>query len=306
MSTFRVLRLHPFLLVIVALFSVTFTASAAEWTLDRPLLLADYGGNMIWLLDAEGKVVWEHEADRPQDVWMLSNGNILFSHLRGATEVTRDKEVVWSFTVPNTSEVHACQPLPDGLVLIAESGPMQLLEVDREGEIVLTVPLQTTVSTHSQMRCARKTVDGTYVVGQYGESVVRTYDADGKILSAIEHGDSFGGIPLPNGNLLCACGDAHRIAEITPEGETVWEVQENDLSGNPLRFVAGLQRLPNGNTLICNWGGHGHIGQQAQVVEITPEKEVVGVLYDFERFSTISGAFAVGVEGDPAQFEILR
>ena len=280
---------------------------AAEWTLNRPIAIADYGGNMIRILDADGQVEWEYEARRPQEVWVLANGNILFSHTHGAIEVTRDKEVVWSFEVPATSEIHACQPLPDGLVLIAESGPMQLLEVDRDGEIVKTVPLQTTIEkTHGQMRCVRKTSDGNYVVGQYTESVVRTYDADGKILSEIKHGHSFGGIPLPNGNLLCACGDAHRIVEINPDGETVWEVTENDLPGNPLRFMAGLQRLPNGNTLICNWGGHGHIGEQPQVVEITPEKEVVGVLYDFDRFSTIAGVCAIGVEGDPAQFEVLR
>ena len=59
------------------------------------------------------------------------------------------------------------------------------------------------------------------------------------------------------------------------------EVKENDLPGNPLRFVAGLQRLPNGNTLICNWGGHGFIGQQPQICEITRDKQVVGEIYDF-------------------------
>jgi len=33
------------------------------------------------------------------------------------------------------NEVHACQPLPEGRVMIAESGPMRIIEVDRQGKI---------------------------------------------------------------------------------------------------------------------------------------------------------------------------
>ena len=70
--------------------------------------------------------------------------------------------------------------------------------------------------------------------------------------------------------------------------------------------MAGLQRLPNGNTLVCNWGGHGHIGEQPQICEITRDKQVVGEIYDFQQFSTISGIFLLDVEGDPSRFELLR
>ena len=90
------------------------------------------------------------------------------------------------------------------------------------------------------------------------------------------------------------------------QGKTVWEVGENDLPGNPLRFVAGMQRLPNGNTVVCNWGGHGHVGQQPQIFEVTRDKKVVGEVFDFKQFGTLSGVFILGLEGDPTQFEILR
>ena len=38
------------------------------------------------LVDADGKIAWQHPATRPMDVWDLRGGNILFSHLNGATE----------------------------------------------------------------------------------------------------------------------------------------------------------------------------------------------------------------------------
>ena len=282
-------------------------AGPKELSLGKAFACADYGGNEICLVDANGKITWQHPAQRPQDVWVLSNGNVLFSHLKGATEVTRDKEVVWSYETAKENEVHACQPLPGGRVMVAESGPMQLVEFDREGKVVKTVQLKTDQKrTHHQMRCARKIANGNYLVGQYGDGVMREYDSNGEIVREISHEMAFSGIRLPNGNTLIAAGDTHRLLEVAADGEVVWEVNENDLPGNPLRFVAGLQRLPNGNTLICNWGGHGHVGEQPQIVEVTRDKEIVGVIYDFDQFGTISGVFLLNLDQDPAQFEVLR
>jgi hypothetical protein len=276
-------------------------------TLDKPFACADYGGNKICLVDAQGKITWQHPASRPQDVWVLAGGNVLFSHDKGATEVTRDKRVVWQYTTAAGNEVHACQPLPDGLVMIAESGPMRIIEVDRQGKIAKEVKLATKCkNTHGQMRCVRKLAGGNYLVGQYSDGVVREYDPSGKIVWEFQQKMAFGGIRLPDGNTLVATGDAHRVVEVDKQGTVVWEIRENDLPGNPLRFVAGLERLPNGNTLVCNWGGHGYIGRQPQIFEVTRDKKVVGEVFDFQRFSTISGVLLLGAPGDPAKFEVLR
>ncbi|HUU93251.1 MAG TPA: hypothetical protein VM238_18810 [Phycisphaerae bacterium] len=279
----------------------------AVLTLGKAFACTDYGGNKVCLVDEKGKITWQMPARQPQDVWLLPNGNILFTHGKGVKEVTRDKKVVWEFTTAAGNEIHACQPLPDGKVMIAESGPMRIIEVDRAGAITREVKLTTTCTrAHGQMRRARKLANGNYLVGQYSEAVVREYDGGGKIVREIPHKNAFGGIRLPNGNTLLSTGDAHRIVEIDKDGNVVWEIKENDLPGNPLRFIAGMQRLPNGNTVVCNWGGHGHVGEQPQIFEVTPDKKVVGVIYDYGQFGTISGVSIVGVEGDPAKFEILR
>lgn len=298
----------------VALFG-TRAANAADTTnggtprltLGKAFACADYGGNKIYLVDKAGKITWQYPAARPQDVWVLPNGSILFSHLKGAKEITRQKEVVWEYETAEHDEVHACQPLPDGRVMIAESGPMRIIEVDREGKIVKEVKLTTECKhTHRQMRCARKTANGNYIVGQYADGVVREYGPAGDIVRDIPQKMAFGGIRLPNGNTLIATGDAHRIIEVDSEDKVVWEIKENDLLGNPLRFVAGMQRLPNGNTLVCNWGGHGHVGQQPQIFEVTRDKKVVGEIFDFAQFNTLSGVFAIELTGDATKYEILR
>jgi len=276
-------------------------------TLGKAVACCDYGGNKVCLVDKSGKITWQISANRPQDVWVLPNGNILFTHLRGVKEVTRDKNIVWEFKAPRGSEIHACQPLPGGKVMIAESGPMRIIEVDRAGKITKEVKLTTkTKRAHAQMRGARKTAKGTYLVGQYSDGVVREYDGSGKIVWEFRHKPVFGGIRLPDGNTLVATGDGHRIVEVDKDGKVVWEIKENDLPGNPLRFVAGMQRLANGNTVVCNWGGHGHVRAQPQIFEVTRDKKIVGVLDDWKNFSTMSGVFVMGLAGDATKFEITR
>jgi hypothetical protein len=86
----------------------------------------------------------------------------------------------------------------------------------------------------------------------------------------------------------------------------VWELNENDLPGNPLRLMAGCQRLPNGNTLFCVYLGHGHIGEQPMVLEVTPGKKVVWEFADHAHFKTINQIQSLDVPGDVTKGEILR
>ena len=276
-------------------------------TLGFEFLVADYGGGKVCQVDKEGKIVWKQSAPGAQDVWLLPGGNILFSHVKGVKEVTPDGKVAWEWKTTGGNEIHSCQPLADGVVMVAESGPCRILEVNRKGETVKEVPLTTQCkNTHGQMRAARKLPNGHYLVGQYTDGVVREYDAEGKIVWEFKQPMAFSGLRLANGNTLIATGDAHRVVEVDPAGKVVWEIKENDLPGNPLRFVAGLQRLANGNTLICNWGGHGHVGKQPQIVEVSRDKKVVAELWDDKQFSTISGVQALTEKGDSTKFEIHR
>lgn len=274
----------------------------------HPFLCADYGGNMVRIVSDRGRIVWEYPAIRPQDVWQLPNGNILFSHLRGAMEVTRDKEIVWEYKTEKPNEVHACQPLAGHNYLVALSGPCEILEIDRKGTIIKTVKLTTgQKKIHSQMRGARKLANGNYLVGHNVDKVVTEYDPSGNVIRTFTvQGNGHCAVRLSNGNTIIACGDGHKLIEVDPDDKIVWELNENDLEGNPLRFVAGFQRLPNGNTVVCNWGGHGHVGEQPQIFEVTPDKKVVWQVYDFEKFNTISNIQLLDVKGDVTKGDILR
>jgi hypothetical protein len=222
---------------------------------------------------------------------MLPNGNILFAHLTGAREVTLAKEVVWEYKAPNGVEVHSAQPLPDGNVMVVECGTKRIVEVDRHGAILREVPLVPgpKVGTHGQFRGARKLATGNYLVTYMSDRKVAEVDTTGRIVR--EHpvpGYPHEIVPLKSGNWLVTCGDGHQVVELNAKGDIVWSVQENDLPDNPLRLMAGIQRLPNGNLLLCNYLGHGHIGKNPHLYEVTPDKQLVWSYADHGLFKTIN------------------
>ncbi len=280
----------------------------AQDAVSHPFICSDNGQGKVFVIDAEGQTTWEYDLANSQDVWLLPNGNYLLSYNRGAIEITVDKEIVWQYESPEGTEVHTCQPLPDGRVMVIECGSKRIVEIDPDGEIAKTVRLHPNHdNVHGHFRNGRKLANGNYLVSFVGENKLVEVDGDGHVVKEFPTpGNVFGGIRLPNGNTLAGCGDGHKIVEFDPEGNIVWQIDENDLPGNPLRFVAGLQRLPNGNTVVCNWGGHGHIDGQPVIFEVTRDKQVVWQIDDYERFQCVSNVMLLDIPGDATQGEILR
>ena len=304
------------------------SASNRSNSISHPFLAADYFGNRMVRVDAEGAVLWSYEAPHPQDVWLLPNGNVLFCHQLGAKiaapdltyHIRRQKDpkakdrtkIVWEFKTEKPNEVHSCQPLANGGVLVGVSSKSPvLLEMNAKGKIVKTIAIQTNQQKiHSQMRGVRKTKAGTYLVGQNKEGLVREYNASGKVIREIplKGSNPYLAIRLDDGNTLIACGDGNRIVEIDPAGKIVWQLRKDDIPGNPLCFVAGLQLLPNGNLVICNYSGgnHGEAGAQPQIFEITGDKRLVWQFDEYPRFQHFTHVQLLDIPGNVVTGEIVR
>ena len=276
----------------------------------HPFLCTDSVAGKVAIVSAEGNIEWEVACKHPQDCWSLPNGNILFSHATGAIEMTRAKEIIWEYKAGEKTEVHACQPLPDGRVMLVECGPSRIIEVDRAGKIAKEIkltPPPATIKLHNQYRGTRKTTAGHYYVCRKGENEVEELDGDGKSLRRIPvPGDVHEALLLPDGHLLVTCGDGHKVVEYDAAMKVVWQLDENEIPGHPLRLMPGFQRLPNGNTVFCNYLGHGHLGQQPHFFELTRDKKVVWSFADHVHFKTINQIQLLDVKGDVTRGEILR
>jgi hypothetical protein len=99
-------------------------------------------------------------------------------------------------------------------------------------------------------------------------------------------------VRLPDGNTLIASADRGgapaRVFEVARDGRTVWEVRGDELPGISLKFMTGMHRLPNGNTVMSNWLGHGQFGKAPQLIEVTRDKRVVWTFAGHETMQTVS------------------
>lgn len=276
----------------------------------HPFACADYTQGKVFLVSAEGKAEWEFPAPSCNELWVLPSGNLLFTTGHGVKEVTRDKQVVFSYE--SKSEIYACQRLANGNTFVGECNAGRLLEVDPQGKIVSEVRLlpEGKNGGHLYMRNARKLANGNYLVTHYGEQVVREYDPQGKPVREIAApGGPHSVVRLPNGNTLIACGDTKKdakVIEVDAAGKTVWEVSSKDLDGVQLKFMTGLQRLPNGNTVMTNWLGHGQFGKAPHIIEVTPEKKIVWTFADHKTMRTVSAVQLLDTPGDAVKGEVLR
>jgi outer membrane protein assembly factor BamB len=264
----------------------------------------------VFIVSADGKVQWEYPAASGNDLWVLPHGNLLFNTGHGVKEVTREKQVVFQYQ--SKSEIYACQRLANGNTFIGECTTGRLLEMTPAGKVAKEVRLlpEGKDGGHLFMRNARRLENGHYLVAHYGDQAVREYDADGKVLRDIPAlGGPHSAARLPNGHTLISCGDrkgGSRVFEADPAGKVVWEVKGDELPGISLKFMAGFQRLPNGNTVMANWLGHGQFGKAPHLIEITPGKQVVWAFADHQTMKTISSVQLLDVPGDATRGEILH
>jgi outer membrane protein assembly factor BamB len=81
----------------------------------------------------QGKIVWSYDDPAGKgeisDAVMLSNGNILFAHQYGVTEITPEKKVVWNYDAPAGHEVHTAAQIGKDHVLFLQNGDPAVLRV---------------------------------------------------------------------------------------------------------------------------------------------------------------------------------
>ena len=285
---------------------------AGEWDTrkpDRQSMFIVRGGKVVWqysmpLRNAHGGI---QEFD---DATQLSNGNIIFSHMSGASEVDPAKKLVWNYVAPPGTEVHSIQAIGESQVLIMRNGnPAEAMIFDTStGRLEREIPIPTSVTgTHGQFRHIRMTAAGTLLVPHLSEGKVVEYDLDGKVLWSVAAPRPWSAIRLRNGNTLIA-GDSQRYArEVNRQGATVWEFTAEDAPGIRLFNVQTAQRLANGNTVLCCWvAGDNHTEDWAstvQVLEVTPGKKIVWALRAWQEPADLGPATSIQLLDEPGRPE---
>ncbi|MBI3022970.1 MAG: aryl-sulfate sulfotransferase [Thaumarchaeota archaeon] len=246
-----------------------------------------------------GEVVWRYEhpqtgAGKPIFTGVMiipSSNNVLYTvvqpeNMRGAYEVNREGQLVWSFIDKRVS--HDAQRLPDGNTLInaghsEDYSPWpyvdpQVFELNPQGEIVWAWHAKDWYANDPKYKDVRipehgfglwthnnkalRLPDGTTLIELTNFNITIIVDKSGMPLQAfgdpcVKGCEPFGkvvfphgAIPLPNGNLLVADPPTGVYELDISKNEAVWRWPELQRIRDETPFFRGAQRLPNGNTLI--------------------------------------------------------
>jgi len=261
-----------------------------------------------------GKVIWTYQTGKgPEydDVWMLSNGNILFSRMQYVALISPDKKVLWRYdckpaTGLATTEVHSCQPIGlDRVMFVINGLPPKLMivniktgKVEVEHELPNKMPPNAN-DIHAQFRRARVTAQGTYLVSFLNLDLVVEYDKNFKEMWIYNIPSPWAAIRLKNGNTLINDERDWLAREVNAKSETVWEFNfKTDLPAE-YQFLSAPQtstRLANGNTIFTS---RGQKGRGPQLIEVTPDKKIVWVLNDWKNVADATAVQILDDEGVP-------
>jgi hypothetical protein len=286
----------------------------------HPMLYIGERYNKMFLVHGS-KVIWTYSTGKGgefDDIWLLSNGNIVYSRMGFAEEITPRKQVVWHLAAPKGCEIHSVQPIGLDKVLVMQNGlPPKLMIVNKrtgvaEVDQVLSPPSlnprlapnpKVALDSHGQFRRGRITASGTYLVSWLSLGRVIEYDKNFKEIWSYNTSRPWAAIRLRDGNTLITDEKEQLTREVNFKGETVWEFKLSDLPPSiPMIGSQSCVRLANGNTVICSVGGSrrsGGAGKACQLVEVTPDKKVVWALFDWKSLGPCTAVQLLDEPGAP-------
>jgi hypothetical protein len=278
----------------------------------HPMLYAGEGYNTIFLVN-HGKVVWTYSTGREgeiDDVWMLTNGHILFARQFHVEEVTPRKEVVWHYDPPEGTEVHSCQPIGLDKVLLVQNGlPPKLMVINKKTgavEIQHALPAESLTdpkTVHPQFRRIRMTAKGTYLAPFLRMNKVVEYDKNFKPIWTCEIPTPWAAVRLHNGNTLMVDEHDRVVREVNPKCESVWEFKQADLPPDiVLHNIQTADRLANGDTVIFSSTGGTKLEDRPniiQLLEVGKDKKLVWVLQDWKNLGPATTAQFLDEPGVP-------
>ena len=297
-------------LSIIFLAILTGLATGAVEPRDGPkynFVCADYSKGEVCIVSSKGEVKRVIKTRNPNDVWSLPNGEVMFAWRMGVSIYRKSGERVFEWkSSEKRDEIHTCQPLSDGNILIAQNGPSRLIEVNRQGKIVKEIPVKTRNNDlHMRFRMCRKLDNGHYLCMVSCDNEIREIDSKGETVRIIKN---LPGIPmskshavmrLPNGNTLFSTGAGAMAVEVDKDDKVVWKLECKDLPEIKMGFMTGMNRLPNGNTVICFYQGSHH------VIEVTPEKKLVWK-WRLPSQRTVVSVQILDQEGDASKGQIYK
>ncbi|MEO2030816.1 MAG: hypothetical protein ABGZ35_01900 [Planctomycetaceae bacterium] len=305
-------------LLVIAVLAARQTVAGADQTAVQHSFLGLGKANKAVIVGEDGTVEWKMNLPC-SDGWIMPGGTVLLAVYPcetypkgGVVEVDRATNAAVFAFLGREKELSPAHPLSGGRFLVAELGPEpQAIVINRAGEVLSTMPFQCqTENAHMQTRMLRLLPDGNYIAPHLLDFAVKEYDpATGDVVRVFATDDRgrekrdwpFTAIRLPNGQTLVGCTNGNRVIELDADGQIVWSVTNEDIGEALFNDACGVQRLPNGNTVICSYHAQ---GDEVKLFEVTRGKTVVWRYSGMEK--SFHHAQILTTNGQPLTGDLLR
>ena len=224
-------------------------------------LVCEMHGAKIWEVDQAGKVRWTMDKlNCPRDAQILPGGRILITEVNDHKIREREiatSRILWEHDINDPSFVRR---LPNGNTFIADhkhcyeltpagKKVFEYTPTDRKGEIIHGID---------------RRPNGNVVCMMMG-GLVREVNREGKtvreFMAKTEGGGNWCGVQALAGNrYLCVEFNQSDVFEFDAAGKELWKCK--------VQGASYALRLPNGNTMICCFGGNRvvHVNRDGKVV----------------------------------------
>ncbi len=270
------------LLITVVVAGVVGIATAVEVSGKMSGAMLISGSERSYVLDADGKIIWERKGCGNIHLSGVSDGWVYYSNGTLMRTSIKDGKTECFYKALNNDGIYGFQILPNGNIVIAENSSDYITEL-AAGTTNAVVKFKgdpcdaagkTPSDSHHHYRMIEKTNAGTYLVCCSGANFVREYDATGKLLWEQKTPIlPFDAIRRKNGNTLISHLTA--ITEYTPDHKIVWQFKCDDLPTLQLANLCGIHELANGNLVVGTYANGSKDGKRTTAFEITRDKKVV-------------------------------
>lgn len=201
-------------------------------------------------VDRAGKIVRRYDCDDlPLDLDLRADGHLLLTTRQAVIELDAGWREIWRHTIDDVF-VSACQWLPDGTVLVADTSRAQVYALDRAKRIVRAVDVPRTpdlAPAYNLFRNVRQQADGRLLVACLHDRKVAEYDWQrGLVWHAPVEGTPYQALRRPGGTTLVSLGPSGRIVELDAAGLVVARYDMTADHGLERGWIAGLTLQPDG------------------------------------------------------------
>lgn len=247
-------------------------------------LVADTQNSRVLELDGNGDVIWTYDSGliEPVRVKQAGHGRILIVDAEGSRVLLVDKETageVWAYGMGKRkhgrydgrlNNPHDAEMLPNGNIIIADTGNGRLVEVNNKGKAVWSSDDSSFKYKFNLPVSVQAVEDGHFLVTDAGAARVVESDRKGRVKwsfgtgEAGERDDQLDfpsySLRLGNGNTLIIDSMNYRILEVSEEGFLVWTFggrgKGSSDENSQLYEPGGVAWLPDNHILVADQHNH--------------------------------------------------